>query len=313
MDRPLVSIVIVTWNRKEEVLETVQSIYDQAYQNYEIIVVDNGSTDGTVETLRQAYPAVRLIVLDRNMGVSAGRNPGLAAAQGEIIFILDSDASLGHSTLPQIARKFQAEPGVGIIGCKVLNAYTKELDRIGGWIYTEKDKADQDLEFLSYSFSSCGCAIRRKVIDKVGLLWDLLFFRRAEDDFSLRAWDAGYKVLYWPEAIVYHRASPQGRLTRSEREYFELRSSLCIYLVRYPWWMLAFFVPLKIGTSLVKGVRKGCLRQMLRALLVVIRQLPSLWKQRQPISNETACLCLKLQREHGSLRWDLVSWFKYKT
>jgi len=313
MEMPLISVVVVTWNRKEDILETVKSIYDQAYSNVEIVIVDNGSTDGTVEALRQAYPKVRLVELNRNIGIVSGRNNGIAATRGDIIFCLDSDASLGQDTLIRIVRKFQSESWLGVINCKIVNAYTRELDSIAGWAYTENDKADQDLEFLSYSFSEGGCAIRKKVLDQVGLFWELLFFGREGEELSLRVWEAGYKILYYPKAIVYHRASQRKRLIGSEREYYSLRNCLYIYLVRYPWWLLIRFVPLRIGVSFVRGVRRGYLKQTLRALLDVIKQLISLLKQRRPISNETARYYLKLEREHGPLRWDLTSWFKYKS
>lgn len=312
MEAPLVSVLIITWDRKEDVLEAVQSVYDQVYPNFEIIVVDNASTDGTVEALRQAYPAVRLVALDRNLGVSDGRNRGIAVARGDIIFLLDSDGSLRHDTLTRIVHKLQAEPEVGVITCKILNAYTQELDHVAGWAFAEKAKADQDLEFFSCQFSEGGSAIRKEVFDQAGLFWDLLFFDREGEDLSLRVWDCDYKVLYWPKAIVYHRVSSQKRVAGGELLYFDLRNALYIYLVRYPWWMLSCFVPLKIGTSLVKGVRRGCLRRVLQALLDVIRQLPFLWKQRKPISTGTARYYLKLQRERGPLAWDLASWLKHK-
>jgi GT2 family glycosyltransferase len=312
MEAPLVSVIIITWNRREDVLETIQSIYDQAYRNFEVIVVDNGSTDGTVEALRRAYPAVRVLALGRNTGVG-GRNAGIRSARGDIIFCLDSDASLSHDTLTQIVRKLQARPDVGIINSKIVNAYTRELDRTAGWVYTEKDKADQDVEFLSYNFSEGGCAIRKKVFDQVGLFWEALFFGCEGQEFSLRVWDAGYKILYCPQAIVYHRASPQQRMIGGERDYFFLRNALYIYAVHYPWWMLIFFAPLKIGVSLFRGARKGYSRQVLRALVDVARQFPSLYKHRRPISSKTARRYLDLQRQHGPLRWDLVSWLRYKT
>ena len=107
MGSPLVSVVIITWNRKDDVLESVQSIYKQNYQNVEVVVVDNGSTDGTADALAQVFPAVKIVTLNRNTGVSEGRNLGVAAATGEVIFFLDSDASLGHDTLSNIVRKFQ--------------------------------------------------------------------------------------------------------------------------------------------------------------------------------------------------------------
>ena len=88
MESPLVSVVIITWNRKDDVLESIQSIYEQNYQNVEIVVVDNGSTDGTADALAQGFPGVKIVALDRNTGVSEGRNLGVAAAKGDIIFFL---------------------------------------------------------------------------------------------------------------------------------------------------------------------------------------------------------------------------------
>lgn len=311
MEMPLVSVVIVTWNRRDDVLVAVSSVYNQPYRNCEVIVVDNGSTDGTADALRQAYPAVTVVALDRNTGVAEGRNAGIAVAKGEIIFILDSDASLSRETLGRIAAKFAAEPAVGVIACKILNASTGGLDP-HTWIYTERDKVDQDLAFPSYSFCECAAGIRREVFDRAGLFWDLLFFGREGDDLSLRAWNAGYEVLYWPEAVAYHRVSPERRVIGCQRDYYDLRNSLWIYAVRYPWWMLALFLPLRAGVGLVKGIRKGCAGYALRALRDAAGQFVSLKKQRRPIRNETARRYLHLLREHGPLGWDLASWLKHK-
>ena len=102
MPPTLVSIIIVTWNRREDVLETVQSIFEQSYKNFEIVVVDNGSSDGTVEALRQLYSPVVIVELDRNVGVTAGRNAGIVVAKGDIILCLDSDASPGRDSLTNL-------------------------------------------------------------------------------------------------------------------------------------------------------------------------------------------------------------------
>lgn len=313
MGFPLVTILIITWNRKNDILETIRSIYDLSYQNFEIIVVDNGSTDGTEEAIGQANLQVRLIKLDRNMGTTIGRNAGIIAARGEIIFFLDSDASPAPVTLMNIVHRFQSDPSLGIINSKIVNAYTKEIDHTAGWVYTERNKADQDKEFLSFSFSEGGCAIRREVFDRVGLFWEMLFFGGEGLDYSMRVWDAGYKIIYYPKAIVYHRVSPHMRAAGSQRDCLALKESLYTYLVRYPWWLLIGFASLKIGATLVRAIRQRYVQRMLTALLDVARQLPHLWSQRRPISNRTARYYLKLQREHGPLAWDLVSWLKYKT
>ena len=313
MNSLLVSVLIITWNRKEDILETIRSIYEQAYRNFEIVVVDNGSIDGTVEAIRQAFPEVRLVALERNMGTTSGRNAGIIVAQGDIVFCLDSDATPERDTITNLVHRFQADPLVGVINSKIVNAYTREIDHTAGWAYTERNKADQDREFLSFSFSEGGCAIRKKVFDRVGLFWELLFFGGEGLDYSVRVWDAGYKVIYYPEAVVYHRASPQMRAVGGQRDCLSLKETLYVYLVRYPWWLLIIFAPLKIGATLVRATRQSYLRQMLGALLEVVRQLHNLWKQRRPISNRTARYYLRLQREHGPLAWDLISWFKYKT
>jgi GT2 family glycosyltransferase len=310
MENPLVSVVIVTWNRRDDVLETIKSVWDQTYLNYEIVVVDNGSTDGTVETLRDAQPSVKVVSLSENLGASGGRNPGIEAAQGDIIFLLDSDASLVADTLTRVVSKLQSQADLGIVACKVVNAHTRQLDRNAGLFLANIDKANSGSEFYSYSFSECGCAIRKEVFDKVGLFWEQLFFGREGEEFGLRVWDAGYKILFLPDAIVYHRLSLEKRIDGCHRLAADIRNSLYIYLVHYAWWMLVLFFPLKIGSSLVRSFRSGCLSQTSRTLINVMGEVPGLWQKRRPISNKTARNYIQLQRDHGSLSWNLVSWFK---
>lgn len=312
MSSPKVSVVVITWNRREDVLETVRSVFEQPYQNLEVIVVDNGSTDGTAEALREAYPGVRVIALETNTGVSAGRNAGIVVAQGEIIFCLDSDANPGHDTLVNLVRRFEQDPDLGVINSKVVNAYTKKLGDCPGWVYSKKQMAKQDMEFLSWSLSETGAAIRKEVFDRAGVFWDKLFFLREGEELSLRVWDAGYKVLYYPKAVVYHRVSPRQRVAGVEYMYRDVMSSFFVCIARYPWWMLSFYLPLKLAAFLVQGIRRRRLKTVLQALLDVVRQLPALWRQRRPIRGDTARFYLRLQREQGPLSWDPISWLKYK-
>lgn len=310
---PLVTILIVTWNRRDDVLETVQSIYAQSYRNFEVIVVDNGSIDKTVETLAQTYPQVRTVSLEKNMGVSIGRNEGIALAGGEIIFLLDSDGSLEQDTLHIIVSKLKNDTTIGAINCKIVNASTRKLDGGPGWVYSSKMVALQDQEFISYSFSEGGAAIRKLVLDKVGMFWDFLFFGCEGQELSLRILDAGYSILYFPAAIVYHRASPHARVNEKERDSYNLLNSLSIYLVRFPWWLFALLTPIKIFAKLFKGIRRGYLRSVLSALRSFIRHIPYLLKQRSPIRNITARAYLKMLREQGPLSWDFFTWLREKT
>lgn len=311
MENPLVSIVIITWNRREEIIETIKIVNSQAYRNFELIVVDNGSEDDTVESIKDLYPGVKLVVLDSNIGVAA-RNAGVRAAQGEIIFFLDSDAGPGRATITNLVYKFRSDPKVGVINSKIVNASTNQLDNFAGWSYSEKDKDDQDKEFLSFSFSEGGAAILKRVFDDVGLFWEPLFFGCEGFELSLRALDAGYDILYYPSSIVYHRVVQQSRVSGGQRDCLFLKNFLSIYLVRFPWWMLCVFMPLKIGATLIRGIRRGYLEKVFLSLFEFGRQIPSLLRERRPIKGETAHYYWRLQRQHGSLRWDLFTWFKFK-
>jgi len=308
----MVTVLIVTWNRKEEVLVTVRDVYNQLYKDIEVVVVDNGSVDGTVDALRQIYPSVKVVELDRNLGVSVGRNAGIAAATGDIIFCLDSDASPATETISNIVSKFKSEPQIGVINSKIVDAGTRQIGS-AGWVYSAYDLAEQDTEFLSYSFSEGGAAIRREVFDKVGLFWERLFFGYEGFEFSLRVLDAGYDILYYPDSLVFHRATAHSRIGGGERDKILFTSCLLIYILRFPWWLMVIFMPLKTGATFLRAARRGYFMQILSGWLDFLKQTPSVLKERKPIHNGTAFDYLKLQRQHGSLRWNLGTWLKYKS
>jgi GT2 family glycosyltransferase len=312
MNQTLITVLIVTWNRREDVLETIRSLYEQTYKNFEIIVVDNGSVDSTATAIRKAYPAVIIVELDRNTGVSAGRNAGIVVAKGEIILCLDSDASPANETISNIVCKFKSEPQIGVINSKIVDAHTRRIGS-AGWVYSAYDLADQDSEFLSYSFSEGGAAIRREVFDKVGLFWERLFFGYEGFEFSLRVLDAGYQILYYPDSLVLHRATARSRIGGGERDKILFTGCLLIYILRFPLWLIAIFLPLKTGATFLRAARRGYFVQILLGWRDFLLQMPSVIKERKPIRNETASHYLKLQRQHGSLRWNLTSWFKHKS
>lgn len=308
-DELLVSVVIVTWNRRDDVLRAIQSVYNQAWRPVEVIVVDNGSIDSTAEAITNAYPEVRLLRMAQNLGASGGRNPGITAARGDIIFLLDSDATLSDDTLARVVQRFAQDDQVGILTCKMLNAHTGDLD---AWLFSEGSKNDQDREFASYGLLEGAGAVRRQVFERIGLFAPELIVYREGEEFSLRAWNAGFEVLYFPDGVVYHYASPHSRLSDRHRQYFDLRNALRIYLTLYPWWMLALFLPLKLTSSVFKGWRQRCLPDVLRAIGDVAQDTPGLMRSRRPIDDRVAWRYLGLLRDHGALSWDVRSWLRIK-
>ncbi len=309
---PAISVIIITWNRKDDVLKTIQDIYDQPFKDFEIIVVDNGSKDGTTAEISVRFPQVKLIGLDQNTGVSHARNEGFNIAIGKLLVCLDSDASPASHMFSNLIKRFQMDPKIGVINSKIVNAYTKQIDNIAGWSYSKNDLEFQDTEFLSFSFSEGGCAIKKEALNKVGPFWERLFFGYEGMEFSLRVLDAGYDILYYPGSLVYHRASPHARIHSGEREQILFSHCLSVYLARYPWWMFLIFAPLKTVSTFIRSVRHGYLIYIVRGLGDFLKQAISILKERKPIRNQTALHYLTLQRQHGPLNWNIITWLKYK-
>lgn len=306
----LVSVLIVTWNRRADVLETLASVYTQPYRPIEVVLVDNASNDSTVAAVREHYPDVVIVALPENLGPAGGRNHGLPHASGEIIFFLDSDASLTPKTLPAAVNHLHHHPEISAITCKVLNATTREIDR-AAWLFSEVDMADADEEFISYAFSEGASAIRREVFDDTGEFWDFLFYGREGEEFAVRAFGAGHEIRYLPSSVVLHRVSPTRRVNKARQLYYDLRNALAIYLRNYPLWFLALVAPQKALSSVVKGLRHRRLGAIFRALGNVTTSLPIILRERDPIPSHRAWAYFGHQRAHGPFRRNLISWLRY--
>src|SRR5262245_41093734 len=116
---PFVSILIVTWNRREELARAIQSALVQTYPAKEIVVVDNASTDGTDQMVRQQFPTVRMVVAPRNLGCPSGRNFGLQQCAGEYVFMLDDDGWLQEDAVALCVQRAEAHPSTAVVMAKV--------------------------------------------------------------------------------------------------------------------------------------------------------------------------------------------------
>ena len=135
MENPSVSVIIVNWNRLEDVLRSVRILSRSREIGLEVIVVDNGSTDGSPEELER-NDDVRLITLGENVGPAAARNHAIDAARGRYLFFLDSDASITGRALRRLVDRMDRDPSIGVIGCRIVNYETREIDQ---WILAPND------------------------------------------------------------------------------------------------------------------------------------------------------------------------------
>ncbi len=221
--RPLVSIVIPTYNRKDDAVKLIDSIYAQDYKNFELILVDNASSDGTYETIMKKYSKKAKIIRNEiNTGVCGGRNTGIKNSKGDYIIVIDHDTIVDKKMISELVNFLEANPKAGVVGPVVY--YANEKDRIwcAGSIVNmktgrvkffgdnEKDIGQFKEPFEVQEIPSA-FMFRRNIIDK-GVKFDEFIFATYEDsDFCMNAMKLGYKVYCIPSAKLWHNVhKPSG-------------------------------------------------------------------------------------------------------
>ncbi len=231
----LAVIIILNYNKKEDTLKCLNSVSKLGYPSLEIILVDNGSNDGSADAVKANYPDVHLIESRINAGASGGRNLGIKYADEyfnyDYLLFLDNDITIEADALSEMIKSFCSDENIGIVSPKCyvmdspriikyaggiyINFFTGSISDYGGGI---RDEGQFDHEKI---IPACGglCLVRKDLLDKVGHFDDKFNPYGWEDvDFSLRAGKLGYKILYNPKAVIYHKGGKIGR-GRAIREY----------------------------------------------------------------------------------------------
>lgn len=223
MNKPMVSIIIVNWNGREDLLRCIVSLGEVDYSNKEIIVVDNGSVDRSVELLNRDFPAVRFIALGKNVGHSKGLNIGTIAAQGEFILHLDNDIRANDTTfLSKLVDLMLSDEKIGACGPMVLNMDTNVIQIMGEYVDMSRGtmrpaKGLNEVDCGQYAepfevdyVRGCAILFRRSVLDKVGLYIARYVVYFDETDLCLRIKKAGYRILTDPRAKIMHKIGGSG-------------------------------------------------------------------------------------------------------
>jgi len=236
---PRVSVIIANYNGKDFLCRCLDSVFKNSYDNYEVIVVDNGSTDGTVSSLREKFREnagkIKYVELERNVGPAKARNDGAKIARGEYLAFLDNDTQVDTHWMGEALKIFEGDREVGSIQCKLLLA--KERDRYdyageylgqNGFLlqrarHGEIDKGQYDQQVELLAAKSAGAFIRKDVFDKAGGFDDDYFIYMEETDLGWRSWLAGYKTVFCPASVVYHEFGTSGRILSREENSFNIR------------------------------------------------------------------------------------------
>ena len=214
------SVIIPNWNGAAHLPTCLGALRAQTFRDFEVIVTDNASTDGSRELLAHGYPEVRVIALDRNVGFAGACNAGLRAAQSEFCILLNNDTEAAPDWLAEVLAAFERHLEAGIIASKMLLFDRRNILHTAGDIFRtdgipgnrgvwEEDRG-QYAEGLVFSANGGSAAYRRIMLDQIGLLDDDFFFSCEDVDLAWRAQLAGWRVVYAPRAVVYHKLSATG-------------------------------------------------------------------------------------------------------
>ncbi|MGB7972441.1 MAG: glycosyltransferase family 2 protein [Candidatus Deferrimicrobiaceae bacterium] len=243
---PVFSVIVLNWNGRHLLEECLESVRSQSFRDFEMIVVDNGSTDGSVSLLQERWGGkMELIFLASNMGFAGGNNAGIRKAKGKYVILLNNDTEVDPDWLLAVHRAISRHPEAGMFTPKILNYYCRdEIDNTGHLIYPdglarghnrlEKNDGRFDEEREALYPSGCAGVYKKEMLDGIGLL-DETFFAYGEDvDLGLRARWAGWKCFYVPDAVVYHKYSATTGTYSSRKAFLVERNRLWILFGNFP-------------------------------------------------------------------------------
>lgn len=207
------SIIIINWDGEKYIRHCLESLAKVSYPNFEVIVVDNGSTDSSVEIIKD-FSFVKLIQNKKNLGFAEGNNIGFQNSTGDYIYFLNNDTYVEANFLEPIVKIFE-NPKVG--GCQskiILPLEERRLDNVGAYLtssgflyhygFRKKDSPRYNKEIEIFSAKGAGMCFKREVIEKTSLFDPDFFAYFEETDFCWRVWLAGYKIVFVPESKIYH-------------------------------------------------------------------------------------------------------------
>ena len=294
---PEISVIVLNWNGKQFLDDCFCAMRRQIFRDFETILVDNGSSDGSVEYVRARFPEVKLLALPKNLGFTGGNIAGYAQASGSLIVLLNNDTEAHPNWLEEIHRASQMHSTAGSFASKMM--YFDERARVencgfdlgmsGATVDLGRDELDGPEWIQSRKvFGGCGGAVayRRGMLEAIGFL-DPDFFMTYEDlDLSFRAQLRGFECVYIPGAIVYHRYRATNRTIPSRQVFYSQRNIEITYLKNMPLGLILRSAPQRLLYEVGAAIyfsKQGAGSAFLRAKLDVLRCLPATLRKRGEI------------------------------
>lgn len=239
-----VSVVVLNWNGKKHLKICLESLKLVNYSSLEVIVVDNNSTDGTVEMVEKSYPWVRLVKNKKNVGYAKGNNIGIRESSSEFVFILNNDTKVTQDFIDPLVSLMDSDQKIACVQPKLLYAIKPTiLNAVGsfltsfGFLYHYGYRKKEELSKYNrrmdiYSAKGAAMLLRKTALNKVGLFDEDFFIFFEETDLCHRLWLAGFRIVYEPSSIIFHfeAVDTSKQMRDSRRTYLSLRNRVCSYI-----------------------------------------------------------------------------------
>jgi GT2 family glycosyltransferase len=247
---PSASIIIVTYNKREDITRCLSSVMKTAHAAFEVIAVDNASTDGSADAVASEFPEVLAIRSDVNLGFGGGCNLGATRARGEYLVFLNPDTVVDPIWLAALFKPLEARPQVGLVTAKILmRDDPKRINTCGNTVHLSGLTLCRGLGASSEAYgkeeevdavSGAAFAIRRDVFESLGGFDETMFLYMEDTDLSLRARLAGWRSTYAPESIVYHDYSLK---IFPLKVFYQERNRYLMLLKNFRWATLVALLP----------------------------------------------------------------------
>lgn len=244
MDLPLVYVVILNWNLKEETAECVNSVLRSDYSPFRVLIVDNGSTDGSVEFFRSEFPDLEIIANQENLGCAAGNDVGIEHAlcrDADYVLLLNNDAIIDRGSLREMVAVGESEIEIGILAPLILRHNNQDkiwylghrehrlLPIPRGLTKGQVNKCQFASAIIVDYVSGCAMLVKRGVFEGIGLLDPTYFMYYEDADFCRRARTAGFKIAVVPSAKAWHKVSLSARKAGASSRYLRAKNRVRFY------------------------------------------------------------------------------------
>jgi len=306
----MVSIIIVNCNGKELLNQCLGSVLKSHYSNFEAILVDNGSTDESVGLAKEKYkknPRFRIIINERNLGPSAGRNRGVESARGKYIAFLDHDTEVDPNWLKEAVGIMESDQTIGGAQCKLLLVDHRNMfDYAGDYLsqygflfqrvnFMEVDNGQFDEVVELFGAKSAGMIVRQEALMNIGGFDEDYFIYMEETDLCWRMWLNNYRVIFMPTSVVYHAFGRKAKLTSPHTKflvkYHGTKNYITTLIKNFDTWNIIKILPIHIVLwigIIIWHVIMGRLNEanwITKGVLYNLTHLRSIWIKRMTIQS----------------------------